>query len=127
LSFERNVSKTLIIDTIFKKYLIFLSRSIKYDYLRKKMAKFFLLCRNTNYEARCQFHQRYTCLFRTKFRRKKLQSFVLALRLFGAKILYHKRTHKTLMKLAAAVEKNLQIRPSRPKSCHPCHIKFKTL
>jgi len=30
---------------------------------------------------------------------QKLQSFVLALRLFGAKILYEKRTHKTLMKL----------------------------
>jgi hypothetical protein len=37
-----------------------------------------------------------------EFWRQKLQSFVLALRLFGAKILYEKRPRKTLMILQAA-------------------------
>jgi hypothetical protein len=45
-----------------------------------------------------KFYERVFC---TKFWRQKLQSFVLALRLFGAKILYEKRARKTLMKLTA--------------------------
>ncbi len=39
----------------------------------------------------------YACVFCTKFWRQKLQSFVLALRLFGAKILYKKLACKTLI------------------------------
>jgi len=41
--------------------------------------------------------------FWTKFLRQKIQSFVLALRLFGAKILYEKHVCKMLMKLTVGI------------------------
>ena len=45
----------------------------------------------------------YSRVFCTRFWRQILKSFVLALRLFGAKILYKKFESKTLMKLTAVV------------------------
>jgi len=45
----------------------------------------------------------YARIFRPKFWHLKLQSFVLALRLFGAKILYKKLACQMLMKLTKGV------------------------
>jgi len=46
----------------------------------------------------------YARVFYAKFWRQKIQSCVLGLRFFGAKILYKKRTRKTLMKLTPSVK-----------------------
>ncbi len=54
-----------------------------------------------------QFHQRFMPAFLYKFWCQKLQSYVLGLRFFGAKILYEKCGRITLMKLTPWVKTGL--------------------
>jgi len=49
----------------------------------------------------------YACIFCTKFWHQKLQSCVLGLKCFVAKIMYEKQTCKMLMKLTPGVLPNL--------------------
>jgi len=60
-------------------------------------------------DYRCQFHQHFTRVFFEQ----NLQSFVLALRLLGAKFLYKKLVRKMLMKLAPGLMEKISVATQR--------------
>ncbi len=104
---ECNVTSEAIIlafiSNIFVSYclLILFGMIFIYFEVMRRYARFLLLWTMTLLHLEAISSTIYECVFHTKFWCQKLQSCVLGLNFFGAKISYEKFVHKTLMKYTA--------------------------